>query len=106
NRQHRLRQPSTCLYSWSISTMHARELRLSIHTTKVVSIIAVLLILVTNALELLPVATPFQPYLAGGALALGLVATDSDPGRARPGTRNPGCRRSSPSGACSAWRKL
>jgi len=44
------------------------------HTTKVVSIIAVLLILVANALELLPVATPFEPYLAGGALALGLVA--------------------------------
>jgi hypothetical protein len=41
---------------------------------KTVSIIAVLLLLAANALELLPVATPFQPYLSGGALVLGLVA--------------------------------
>src|SRR5215471_11282434 len=41
---------------------------------KAVSIIAVLLLLVANALELLPVASPFQPYLSGGALVLGLVA--------------------------------
>jgi hypothetical protein len=43
------------------------------HAMKVVSIIAVLLILVANALVLLPAASPFEPYLAGGALVLGLV---------------------------------
>jgi Domain of unknown function (DUF2760) len=41
---------------------------------RAVSIIAVLLLLVANALELLPVASPFEPYLSGGALVLGLVA--------------------------------
>jgi hypothetical protein len=44
------------------------------HVMRAVSIIAVLLLLVANALELLPVASPFQPYLSGGALVLGLVA--------------------------------
>jgi hypothetical protein len=44
------------------------------HTMRAVSIIAVLLLLVANALELLPVASPFEPYLAGGALVLGVVA--------------------------------
>ena len=51
-----------------------RELRLSMHAMRAVSIIAVLLLLVANALELLPVASPFEPYLSGGALVLGLVA--------------------------------
>jgi hypothetical protein len=41
---------------------------------RAISIIAVLLLLVVNALELLPVAAPFQPYLAGGGIALSLVA--------------------------------
>jgi hypothetical protein len=41
---------------------------------RAVSIIAVLLLLVANALELLPVASPFEPYLSGAALVLGLVA--------------------------------
>jgi Domain of unknown function (DUF2760). len=44
------------------------------HAMRAVSIIAVLLLLVANALELLPVASPFEPYLSGGALVLGLVA--------------------------------
>jgi hypothetical protein len=44
------------------------------HAMRTVSIIAVLLLLVANALELLPVASPFEPYLAGGALLLSLVA--------------------------------
>jgi hypothetical protein len=44
------------------------------HAMKVVSIIAVLLLLVANAVELLPGANAFQPYLSGGALALGVVA--------------------------------
>jgi hypothetical protein len=44
------------------------------HAMRTVSIIAVLLLLVANALQLLPVASPFQPYLSGGALALGLIA--------------------------------
>ena len=43
------------------------------HAMRAVSIIAVLLLLVANALELLPVARPFEPYLSGGALVLGLV---------------------------------
>jgi hypothetical protein len=44
------------------------------HVMRTVSIIAVLLLLAVNALALLPAATAFQPYLLGGALALGLVA--------------------------------
>ena len=44
------------------------------HAMRAVSIIAVLLLLVANALELVPVAEPFEPYLSGGALVLGLVA--------------------------------
>jgi Domain of unknown function (DUF2760) len=51
-----------------------RELWLDMHAMRAVSIIAVLLLLVANALELLPAASPFQPYLSGGALLLGLVA--------------------------------
>ena len=43
-------------------------------TTRAVSIIAVLLLLVANALGLLPLASPFEPYLSCGALVLGLVA--------------------------------
>jgi hypothetical protein len=41
---------------------------------RAISIIAILLLLVVNALELLPMATPFQPYRASGGIALGLVA--------------------------------
>jgi hypothetical protein len=44
------------------------------HAMRVVSIIALLLLLVANAVEMLPGASAFQPYLSGGALALGLVA--------------------------------
>ena len=44
------------------------------HVMRIVSIIAVLLLLAANAVELLPVASPFQPYLSGGALVLALVA--------------------------------
>jgi hypothetical protein len=40
---------------------------------RVVSIIAVLLLIAANALALSPAASAFQPYLSGGALALGLV---------------------------------
>jgi len=40
---------------------------------RTVSIIAVLLLLAVNALALLPPLAAFQPYLLGGALALGLV---------------------------------
>jgi hypothetical protein len=51
-----------------------KELRQSMHAMRVVSIIAILLLLVANAVELLPGASAFQAYLSGGALALGLVA--------------------------------
>lgn len=44
------------------------------HAMRAVSIMAVLLLLVANAVELLPGAGAFQPYLAGGTLALGIVA--------------------------------
>jgi hypothetical protein len=44
------------------------------HAMKVVSIIAVLLLLVANAVELLRVGGPFEPYLSSGALVLGLLA--------------------------------
>jgi hypothetical protein len=44
------------------------------HAMRVAPIIAVLLLLVTNAVELLPGTSAFQPYLSGGALALGIVA--------------------------------
>jgi hypothetical protein len=44
------------------------------HAMRAMSIIAVLLLLALNALELLPMATPFQPYLASGGIALSLVA--------------------------------
>ena len=41
---------------------------------KAISIIAVLLLLVVNALAILPAATPFRAYLASGGMALSLVA--------------------------------
>jgi hypothetical protein len=44
------------------------------HAMRAVSIIAVLLLLVVNAVELLPGASAFQPYLSAGALTLGIVA--------------------------------
>jgi hypothetical protein len=51
-----------------------RELRQSMRAMRAISIIAVVLLLVVSALELLPIATAFQPYLAGGAMALSFVA--------------------------------
>ena len=64
------------IYCWCVNEQQClqRELRLSMHAMRAVSIIAVLLLLVANALQLLPVASPFEPYLSGGALVLGLVA--------------------------------
>jgi len=44
------------------------------HAMKAISITAVLLLLVVNAVELLPVTTPFQTYLASGGMALSLFA--------------------------------
>jgi hypothetical protein len=43
------------------------------HAMRAVSIIAVLILLAANALALMPAASALQPYLSGGALALGLV---------------------------------
>jgi uncharacterized protein DUF2760 len=43
------------------------------HAMRALSIIAIVLLLVANALELVPGAGPFEPYLSGGALVLGLV---------------------------------
>ena len=51
-----------------------RELRLNMHAIKAVAIVVVLLLVVVNALELLPAARAFQMYLSGGAVALSLVA--------------------------------
>jgi hypothetical protein len=51
-----------------------RELRLNMHAMKAIAIIVVLLLLVVNALQLLPAASAFQMYLSGGAVALSLVA--------------------------------
>src|SRR5437879_13665866 len=51
-----------------------RELRLNMHAMKAIAIIVVLLLVVVNALELLPAASAFQMYLSGGAVALSLVA--------------------------------
>ena len=67
----------------------------SMLTTRAVSIIAVLLLLVANAMELLPLASPFEPYLSCGALVLGLVALVAILVGRGP-ERDPGCRRSSP----------
>jgi hypothetical protein len=47
-----------------------RELRLNMHAMKAIAIIVVLLLVVVNALELLPAASAFQMYLSGGALSL------------------------------------
>jgi hypothetical protein len=44
------------------------------HAMRAVSIIAVLLLLTANAVELLPGTSAFQPYLSGGAVALSIVA--------------------------------
>src|ERR1700674_4273393 len=49
-----------------------RELRLNMHAMKAIAIIVVLVLV--NALELLPAASAFQMYLSGGAVALSLVA--------------------------------
>ncbi len=55
-------------------------------TARAVSIIAVLLLLVANALELLTVASPFEPYPSCRALVLGLVALVAILAGPRPGT--------------------
>jgi hypothetical protein len=47
------------------------------HAMKAVSITAIVLLLVANALELLPVGSPYQPYLSGGALVLGLIVLET-----------------------------
>ena len=44
------------------------------HVMKAIAIIALLLLVVVNAVELLPAASAFQMYLSGGAVALSLVA--------------------------------
>ena len=44
------------------------------HAMKAIAIIVVLLLVVVNALELLPAATAFRMYLSAGAVALSLVA--------------------------------
>jgi Domain of unknown function (DUF2760) len=44
------------------------------HAMRAVSILAVLLLLMANALGLLPGASAFQPLLSGSALVLGVVA--------------------------------
>jgi hypothetical protein len=44
------------------------------HVMKAIAIIAVLLLVVVNALELLPAASAFRIYLSGGSVALSLVA--------------------------------
>jgi hypothetical protein len=44
------------------------------HAMKVIAIIVVLLLVVVNALELLPAASAIQLYLSGGAVALSLIA--------------------------------
>jgi len=51
-----------------------RELRLNMYPMKAIAIIVVLLLVVVNALELLPAASAFQMYLSGGAVALSFVA--------------------------------
>jgi hypothetical protein len=51
-----------------------RELRLTMNVMRVIAIVVVLLLVVVNALELLPAARAFQLYLSGGAVALSLVA--------------------------------
>jgi hypothetical protein len=43
------------------------------HAMKAIAIIVTLLLIVVNALELLPAARAFQIYLSGGAVALSLV---------------------------------
>jgi hypothetical protein len=44
------------------------------HAMKAIATIVVLLLVVVNALELLPAASAFQIYLSGGAVALSLIA--------------------------------
>src|SRR6516225_5604754 len=51
-----------------------RELRINMHAMKAIAIIVILLLVVVNALELLPAASAFQIYLSGAAVALSLVA--------------------------------
>ena len=51
-----------------------RELRLNMPAMKAIAIIVVLLLVVVNALELLPAASAFQMYLSGGAVTLSLIA--------------------------------
>jgi Domain of unknown function (DUF2760) len=51
-----------------------RELRLNMHAMKAAAIIMVLLLVLVNALQLLPAASAFQMYLSGSAVVLSLVA--------------------------------
>jgi hypothetical protein len=44
------------------------------HAIKAIALVAVLLLLVVNALELLPAASAFQMYLSGAGVALSVVA--------------------------------
>lgn len=50
------------------------ELQANMHAMRTISIIAVLLLLAANTVELLAGASAFQPYLSVGAVALGIVA--------------------------------
>jgi hypothetical protein len=51
-----------------------RELRLNMHAMKAIAIGVVLLLVVVNAVELLPAASAIQTYLSGGAVVLSLIA--------------------------------
>jgi hypothetical protein len=51
-----------------------RELRLNMHAMKAIAIGVVLLLVVVNAVELLPAASAIQTYLSGVAVVLSLVA--------------------------------
>ena len=49
---------------------------------------------------------PIRVISIGRRAGAGPCRTSNDPGRARPGPGYPSCRRSSPTDACSDWRKL
>jgi Domain of unknown function (DUF2760) len=72
----RVPQPSMCyiLRAFIDAMRVKRELRLNMHPMKAVAIAVVLLLVVVNALELLPAASAFQMYLSGSAVVLSLVA--------------------------------
>src|SRR5262249_28442523 len=73
----RFPQPSiSCILRASVNAdaISKRELRLNMHAMKAIATIVVLLLVVVNALELLPAASAFHMYLSGGAVAMSLVA--------------------------------